>query len=165
MNVSDILTYPREAKGFGKPGLPVSASMSQVLAAMVNEQSASVSVSDDLQTHTLTDWQMLQALGHMLPYNDECSEIEITCPANSYSASALTLAAEDADAPVLSLLAYPADAGMLNVYLRINRSDPSQAVRSLERHGFTVTNATGAEYADAEMSRERWEELQHYLNI
>jgi len=97
----------------------------------------------------------------------EYSEIRLKCPARRYSASSIAMAAEDADAAVVALLACPSSKGdgMFEVYLRINRVDPSRAVRSLERHGFTVSEASGSEYADEELSRERISELQHYLNI
>lgn len=103
----------------------------------------------------------------MLDCGSEYSEIWLRCPARCYSASSIAMAAEDADAAVVALLACPSSAGegMFEVYLRINRVDPSRTVRSLERHGFTVSEAAGPEYADEELSRERLRELQHYLNI
>lgn len=82
-----------------------------------------------------------------------------------YSASSIARAVEDADATIISLLAYPHDDGMLHVYLCINRLDPSHAVRSLERYGYSVAGASGVEYTDAGLSRQRISELQRYLNI
>lgn len=167
MRLDQLLIYP-EAPRDTKPleaGISADTPLPRALEAMVSEQSGSVVLNDSSEHRPLTSWQALQGLARMLPYDEEYSEIEISCPVHLYSASALTLAAEDADAPVISLLAYPAEAGNLSVYMRINRADPSQAVRSIERHGFTVTRSSGIENIEEEISRERLEELQHYLNI
>ncbi|MCM1320217.1 MAG: hypothetical protein NC217_07540 [Muribaculaceae bacterium] len=166
MKIDKAMTYPpAPASNQATQSITTDSSLTQAIATLVNEQAAAVQVKDGPEAHTLTAWQALQGVAQMLPYSDEYSDIEISCPIHLYSASALTLAAEDADAPVISLLAYPGEYGLLTVFMRINRTDPSQAVRSLERHGYTVTHATGPENADEELSRERLEELQHYLNI
>lgn len=168
MNVQEILTYPAAPQSACPTGagLPHTASLPRLLSTMTGESAGSLAVDmPEAPQRSLTAWQLLQSVAKLLWYSDEISDIELRCPTRSYSASALTLAAEDADAPVLSLLAYPAGEGMLDVYMRVGRSDPSAAVRSLERHGFSVTRAGGAEYADAELSRARIQELQHYLSI
>lgn len=166
MDIAEILTYPDTPANTKSPQrMSDDSSLAKVISVMANEQTDSVILCNEDQSRTLTAWQALQGVAQMLPYSDEYSDIQLSCPAHLYSASALTLAAEDADAPVISLLAYPAEPGMLNIYMRINRTDPSQAVRSLERHGFNVTRASGPENIDEQISRERLLELQHYLNI
>lgn len=167
MNAEELLTYP--AKPVSSAGVPCvvgsDASVPVVLECMLTHGVERVRVAGR-EDADIDAWQVLQGVGGMLVYEAESSEIEVVCPAHAYSASALSYAAEDADASVISLLAYPdGESGMLSVYMRINRRDPSHAVRSLERHGFEVVRACGAQDADVALSRERLEELQHYLNI
>lgn len=169
MNARDILTYsavvPRQSAG--AVTVSADAMLSEVLAAMTRNTTDTLSVEVPESLQFITERQTLTALADMLYYDSEYSELQVSCPTQLYSASSIALAAEDADAAVVSLLAYPSqrNSGELDVYIRINRSDPSRTIRSLERRGYTVTEAKGADYTDEELSRERLSELQHYLNI
>lgn len=109
--------------------------------------------------------QLLETINRIFPESEEHSDITLVCTPAEYSASSIARAVEDADATLVSLVAYPLREGLLYLFLRINRLDPSHTVRSLERYGYTVTRAEGIINADAGLSRQRLEELNHYLNI
>lgn len=168
MHVSDILALPGQPAG--EPGAPDSvspeASFTEALDSLCRSGSTELTVrSEDAPDSAVTQAQMLAALAHLLYYNPEYSELTLRCTPSQYSASAIARAVEDADATLVSLLCSPAPQGLLDVWLRINRSDPSLCARSLERYGYSVSSATGPRYADRDISRERITALQHYLNI
>ena len=169
MNARDILTYSVTPVSRHEDVVTVSADamLAEVFAAMTRNATHTVLIEGADASQSITPGQAVTAMADMLYYDSECSELQLNCPAHLYSASSIALAAEDADAAVVSLLAYPSihNQGELNVYLRINRSDPSRTIRSLERRGYTVSAAKGADYTDEELTRERLSELQHYLNI
>ena len=149
MNAHELLTYPAEPHPLvtSVPRVEESAPLSAVLEAMTLSGSPALNVTGPQNESPLTAWQVLQALSVLLPHSDEYSELM------------------DTEASLISMLAYPAGDGDINVYLRINRADPSHAVRSLERYGYFVAYAHGAENSQAELTAERILELQHYLNI
>lgn len=165
MNVQEILTYPASPRheGARPPEVSHNATLPAVLEAMAGASCPVLSVQGG--DGSLTAWQTLLALARMMPHSDEFSEILVVSDPLTYSASAIARAVEDSDAALISLLAYPDGEGRLCVYLRINRADPSHAVRSLERYGFPVSHAFGPENSDAELSEQRLTELRHYLNI
>ncbi len=168
MNVSDILALTGQPDG--EQGTPDSigpeASLPEALDALCRSRSTALTVrSEDAPDSAVTQAQMLAALAHLLYYDPEYSELTLRCTPSQYSASTIARAVEDADATLVSLLCSPAPQGLLDVWLRINRTDPSLCARSLERYGYSVSSATGPRYADRDISRERITALQHYLNI
>ena len=167
MNAHELLTYPAEPHPLvtSVPRVEESAPLSAVLEAMTLSGSPALNVTGPQNESPLTAWQVLQALSVLLPHSDEYSELMVRTDTRSYSASALARAVEDTEASLISMLAYPAGDGDINVYLRINRADPSHAVRSLERYGYFVAYAHGAENSQAELTADGILELQHYLNI
>lgn len=167
MNAQELLTYPASPQSApsGTPRVDGSAPLAAVMDAMTGASCPVVEVHSADRIAPLTSWQILQAVTRMMPHSDEFSEIMAHADNRTYSASAMARAVEDSDASLISLLTYPDDEGGLNVYLRINRADPSHAARSLERYGYSVTYAHGPENSEAELSEQRLTELQHYLNI
>lgn len=168
MNVNELLTFPETPAPTNGclPSISENTSLTSVIAAMTESESNRINIlSDDGIQISATAWQALNAVASMMPHSPEVSEIEILCHPSRYSASSVARAVEDADAALLTLLTYPAKHGMLNIYIRTNRSDPSSVVHSLERYGYEVSAATGPEYTDADTANKRLCELQHYLNI
>ena len=167
MNAQESLTYPASPPSAcaDTPVVDGSAPLAAVMDAMAGASCPVVEVHSADRIAPLTAWQVLQALARMIPHSDEFSEIMAHADNRTYSASAIARAVEDTDASLISLLTYPDGEGGLNVYLRINRADPSHAARSLERYGYPVTYTHGAENYESELSEQRLTELQHYLNI
>lgn len=114
---------------------------------------------------TVDSGTMLEGLGRMIAPRDDSSLICVECHPADYSASALAHAVEDADAHLVDLWTVPTDHGSIQATLRVRHSDPSACIHHLERHGFNVTRSIGANYADADIARERLLALQTLLNV
>lgn len=108
---------------------------------------------------------MLEALGRIIAQRDDSSLITIICAAGDYSASHIAHAVEDADAHLVDLISSPAADGRIRVFLRVRHTDPTAAVRSLERYGFFVEEAIGANSRSADLALERMAALISYLNV
>lgn len=108
---------------------------------------------------------MLEGLGRLMPARDDSSVIVVECAPESYSASSIAHAVEDADAHLVDMISRPGSEGRLNVTLRVRMTDPSAAVRSLERYGYEVVESSGREMANAAVAEERLSALQVYLNV
>ncbi|MCM1377915.1 MAG: hypothetical protein NC097_02000 [Clostridium sp.] len=119
---------------------------------------------DSLQGVITAD-SLLEGLGRLVTPRDDASLICVECAPADYSASALAHAVEDADAHLVDLWTAPTNRDSLLVTLRVRHSDPSACIHHLERYGFKVVDAVGADFADADVARERLRELQVLLNV
>lgn len=108
---------------------------------------------------------MLEALGRLIAQRDDSSIVTILCAAGDYSASHIAHAVEDADAHLVDMISCPAPDGQIRVLLRVRHTDPTAAVRSLERYGFLVEEAIGANSRSADLALERMAALISYLNV
>lgn len=108
---------------------------------------------------------MLEGLGSIIAPRYDSSEITLECKPAEYSASLIARAVEDTDAHLVDLLSCPGADGTIRVTLRIRHNDPSSAVHSLERYGFNVVEAHGAENTDVTIAAERLLELRALLNV
>lgn len=97
----------------------------------------------------------------------DSSSITLAIAPMDYAASRIALAVEDSDTQLLGLAIDDAqgDDGWLQVIIRVNRGDPSPVVRSLERYGYRVVDATVSAMVDDDTARCRALELLHYLEI
>lgn len=97
----------------------------------------------------------------------DSSTVTLAMAPGDYAASRIALAVEDSDTQLLGLAIGEArgDDGLLQVTIRVNRGDPSPVVRSLERYGYRVVDATVASLVDDDTARRRALELLHYLEI
>lgn len=137
-----------------------------VLPRLLDAPERRLAVTDGPKTLGIIDSEsLLNGLGHLIAARDDSSMLTIDCAPGDYSASRIARAIEDADANLVDLLSSPAEEGRMRVTLRVSHSDPSAAARSLERYGFEVTEAHGAEYADAQIADDRLRALQLYLNV
>lgn len=114
---------------------------------------------------TIDGTVLLEGLGHLIVPRDDSSYICLDCSPYDYSASSIARAVEDADAHLVDLWTVPSDHNTIQVTLRVRHSDPSACVNQLERHGFNVTRAVGANNVDADLVRERILGLQAILNV
>ncbi|MCH5227388.1 MAG: hypothetical protein J1F16_06195 [Muribaculaceae bacterium] len=110
---------------------------------------------------------LLEGLGRMIAPRDDCSIITLECAPHDYSASVLAHAVEDSDAHLVDLFSTPGENGQVKVTLRVRQSDPSAAVRSLERYDFRVLEAHGASDSiqSMEIATERLLALQALMNV
>lgn len=95
------------------------------------------------------------------------AELLVSCHPEQYSATALARAAEDADTQLRGLwLTGLRDAeGLPIVVLRVEADNSRRVARSLERYGFSVLQAQGADSAPTAQERERAAELLRYIEI
>ena len=110
---------------------------------------------------------LLEGIGHLIAARDDCSVITVECSPRDYSASHLAHAVEDSDAHLVDLLSAPGPDGQMIVTLRVRHSDPSAAVRSLERYDYHVVEAhsAGQVSQSMEIATERLLSLQALLNV
>ncbi len=99
------------------------------------------------------------------PFLDS-SRITLEIDRRDYAASRIAHAVEDSDTQLLALEVKDGSThGDLSVVLTVNRHDPMPTVRSLERYGFLVVDATVPAVLDDDTARMRALELLHYLEI
>ena len=110
---------------------------------------------------------LLEGVGRMIAARDDCSVITVECDPQNYSASSLAHAVEDSDAHLVDLLTAPGDHGNMVVTLRVRHSDPTAAVRSLERYDYHVVEAhsSGDNIRTMEIATERLLALQALMNV
>lgn len=162
MDVKTLLTYPCEPSAAPAPVLGTDASLPAALSALSGADAMGVPVQGN---GYLTHQQAIAGISTMLPYMPDTSELTAVCEPSHYSASAVAHAVEDANAHLLTLMTYPGADHDLTLYLRTDRTDPSEVARSLERHGYSVTYASGVTYTDATVAGERLAELKRYMDI
>ena len=110
---------------------------------------------------------LLEGIGRMIAARDDCSVITLECAPQDYAASNIAHAVENSDAHLVDLFSSPTDNGNLSVTLRVRHSDPSAAVRSLERFGYHVVEAHGTSDSvqSMEIATERLLALQVLMNV
>lgn len=169
MTARDIIS-PIKSVAQRRPRRKVEADMPllEVLPRLLDTPDREVEVSECGKSLGVVDQtSLLEGLSRMIAARDDCSEVTIECRPEDYSASLIAHAVEDSDAHLVDLLSTPSADGHIRVTLRLRHSDPSAAMRSLERHDFSVVEAHGASSTmrDAEIAAERLLELQTLLNI
>lgn len=169
MTAKDILS-PGKTAAHSKPGRTVQADMPllELLPRLLDTPGREVEVNDGtLSLGVVDQTSLLEGLARMIAPRDDCSEVTIECRAEDYSASSIAHAVEDSDAHLVDMLSTPSSDGHIRVTLRLRHSDPSAAMRSLERHDFSVVEAHAASdgMRDAEIAAERLLALQTLLNV
>lgn len=167
MTARDVLS-PRHQLRAPAPLRSVSADMPlvDVLPRLLDAPDRMLGVADGgVPLGVIDETSLLEGLGAMIAPRDDSSVVTVECRPEDYSASLLAHAVEDADAHLVDLWSVPAPDGRLRVTLRVRHTDPSTVVHSLERYDFHVTDAYGADYADAGLACARLSALQLYLNV
>ncbi len=151
------------------PGLPEVGSempLLEVLPRLLDSPGRRLRVSESGETIGIIDEQsLLEAFGRMIAARDDSSVITVECAPGDYSASRLAHAVEDSDVHLVDLLSAPGSEGRLKVTLRVRSVDPTATVNSLERYGYTVTEAHGDLYGTPTASLERLLGLKALLEV
>lgn len=169
MTAKDILSL-RTLEGTQPAAEKIDAEMHllDVLPRLLDTNSRELSVMDEGQhIGNIDQASLLEGLGRMIAARDDCSVITLECSPEDYSASVLAHAVEDSDAHLVDLFSVPGENGKVLVTLRVRHYDPTAAVRSLERYGFTVTDArsSGESVQSMEIATERLLSLQALMNV
>ncbi|MBO4965665.1 MAG: hypothetical protein J6C81_05310 [Muribaculaceae bacterium] len=138
----------------------------EVLPLLLDAPERRLTVREGKETLGIVDEQsLLEGLGRLLPARDDSSIIVMECRPEDFSASVIARAVEDADAHLVDMMSSPTADGKISVTLRIRLTDPSAAIRSLERYGYDVVDTGGRAMANEAVAEERLNALQVYLNV
>ena len=169
MTAKDIISFNKFTQNL-HPQASVDAEkpVLEVLSALLESPTHELSVMEEGKCIGIIDSDsMLDGLGRIIAPRGDCSMITVECLPEDYSASILANAVEDTDAHLVDLFSFPAENGKIRVSLRIRNSDPSSAIRSLERHDFNVVEAHPSSEAmqSLEIAAERLLSLQTLMNV
>lgn len=169
MTAKDILSLNKPEN----PSLPATKIESDmpiidIIPRLLDTRKRELAVVEDGETIGIIDQSsLLEGIGRMIAARDDCSVITVECAPEDYSASILAHAVEDSDAHLVDLFSVPSDNGQIRVTLRVRHSDPTAAVRSLERYDFHVIEAhsSGDSIQSMEIATERLLSLQALMNV
>lgn len=169
MTAKDILSI-RKLSATDMPPMKVEADMPvlDVIPRLLDSEKRELEVVAEGEHLGIIDQaSLLEGIGRMIAARDDCSVITVECTPEEYSASVLAHAVEDSDAHLVDLLSVPGENGLLKVTLRVRHSDPTAAVRSLERYDFNVIEAhsSGHTIQRMEIATERLLSLQALMNV
>lgn len=169
MTAKDIIS-PLVQKAVETPLSKVDSDMPllDIIPRLLDSQSHELAVVEDgRQLGIINETSLLEGIGRMIAPRDDCSVINVECQPSDYSASALAHAVEDSDAHLVDLFSAPGPEGQLSITLRVRHSDPTAAVRSLERYGYHVVEAHSSadDFQTMEIATERLLSLQALMNV
>lgn len=169
MTAKDILSLKRpDTTSAANSKVEWDMPLIDVIPRLLDTPARELTVTEDGEEIGIIDQtSLLEGLGRMIAPRDDCSVITVECSPEDYSASLLAHAVEDSDAHLVDLFSVPADNGRVRVTLRVRHSDPSAAVRSLERYDFRVLEAhsSGDSIQSLEIATERLLSLQALMNV
>lgn len=170
MTAKDILSlrHPQQEDLSASPGIEADMPLLDVLPRLLDSKKRELTVMAEGEKLGIIDQtSLLEGIGRMIAPRDDCSIIIVECNPEDYSASLLAHAVEDSDAHLVDLFSVPGENGMVKVTLRVRHTDPTAAVRSLERYGFSVISsfASGGSIQSLEIATERLLSLQALMNV
>lgn len=169
MIAKDIISVTRSREG-QYPNSKIESEMPllDVIPRLLDSNQRELTVMEDGEKLGIIDQtSLLEGIGKMLAARDDCSVITVECDPADYSASILAHAIEDTDAHLVDLFSVPGENGQIKVTLRVRHSDPTAAIRSLERYDFHVVEAhsAGDSMQSMEIATERLLSLQALMNV
>lgn len=169
MTAKDILSIRKPEEG-KMPNSKIDSDMPllNIIPRLLDSKKRELTVVEEGEKIGIIDESsLLEGIGRMIAARDDCSVITIECAPEDYCASVLAHAIEDSDAHLVDLLSAPGENGHIRVTLRVRHSDPTAAVRSLERYDFHVIDAhsSGDTIQSMEIATERLLALQALMNV
>ena len=169
MTAKDILSY-RVSEDREVPTMAIDSEMPllDVIPHLLESDTRELSVTNEGERIGIIDQEsLLEGIGRMIAPRDDCSVITIECAPQDYSASTIAHAVEDTDAHLVDLFSSPSGNGKIKVTLRVRHSDPTAAIRSLERYDYHVVESHGAgdSMQSMEIATERLLSLQALMNV
>ena len=169
MTAKDILSLRKpESSQLPDPKIESDMPILDIIPRLLDSNKRELTVVEDDEPLGIIDQaSLLEGIGRLIAPRDDCSVITLECAPEDYSASALAHAVEDSDAHLVDLFSTPGENGQINVTLRVRHSDPTAAVRSLERYDFHVLEAhsSGDTIQSMEIATERLLSLQALMNV
>lgn len=169
MTAKDIISL-RKPEASQLPNSQVESEMPllDIIPRLLDSKNRELTVVEDGEELGIIDQtSLLEGIGRMIAARDDCSVITLECAPQDYSASILAHAVEDSDAHLVDLFSVPGENGQVMVTLRVRLSDPTSAVRNLERYNFHVLEAhsSGDTIQSMEIATERLLSLQALMNV
>lgn len=167
MKARDIISS-KSASAATLPSKNVTAEtpLLEILPRLLDTADHRLGVTDGKEMVGIIDeTSLLLALGALITPRDDSSVIVVATSPSAYSASQIAHAVEDADVHLVDMWTSPGKAGELLVTLRVRTLDPSNVVANLDRYGFDVVEASGAENRDIDTALERLLSLNTLLNV
>lgn len=169
MTAKDILSIRKPEEGkMPNPKIDSDMPLLNIIPRLLDSKKRELTVVEEGEKIGIIDESsLLEGIGRMIAARDDCSVITIECAPEDYCASVLAHAIEDSDAHLVDLLSAPGENGHIRVTLRVRHSDPTAAVRSLERYDFHVIDAhsSGDTIQSMEIATERLLALQALMNV
>lgn len=169
MTAKDILSiHHPQAQELPETKIESDMPVLEIIPRLLDAGGRELAVMEDGENVGIIDQSsLLEGIGRMIAPRDDCSVITVECAPEDYSASVLAHAIEDTDAHLVDLFSVPGDNGMLKVTMRVRHTDPSAAVRSLERYDYHVVeaHAGGNVIQSMEIATERLLSLQALMNV
>ena len=170
MTAKNILSINKKPEEGSVPTERIDSEMSvlDVIPRLLDNSEHQLTVSEDgVDIGIIDESSLLEGIGRMIAPRDDCSVITLECRPEDYSASIIAHAVEDTDAHLVDLFSAPGEEGKMKVTLRVRHSDPSAAVRSLERYDFHVLEAHGCgnDIQSLQIANERLLALQALMNV
>lgn len=108
---------------------------------------------------------LLRAFAQMASFTEQGAVLVLEMPRRDYSLSTIARIIEEENVKILSaFVSSTVDPENVELTLKLNRTDLSRAIASLERHEYEVTETFG-ELERNDLIRERYDALMHYLNL
>ena len=169
MTAKDILSFRKPTDTpFPADQVEYDVPVIDVIPRLLDSGSHELTVMEEGKPLGIIDeTSLLEGVGRMIAGRDDCSVITVECDPRDYSASVIAHAVEDTDAHLVDLFTIPWDNDKLRVTLRVRHSDPTAAVRSLERYDYKVLEAhsSGDNIQSIEIATERLLSLQAFMNV
>lgn len=169
MTAKDILSFRKtETSPTSNSQVEAEMPLLDIIPRLLDSKNRELTVVENGEEVGIIDQtSLLEGIGRMIAPRDDCSVITVECAPEDYSASILAHAVEDSDAHLVDLFSVPGENGQVKVTLRVRHSDPSAAVRSLERYDFHVLEAhsSGDAIQSMEIATERLLSLQALMNV
>jgi acetoin utilization protein AcuB len=108
---------------------------------------------------------LLRYFSHTASFTGEGAVLVLEMPIRDYSLGNLARIIEEEGIKILStFVTSEPDHEQMELTLKLNRTDISRAIASLERHGYRIKETFGG-LEKGDIMRDRYDALMHYLNI
>ncbi len=116
---------------------------------------------------SITQQDIFQYFGDIFTFEFPGSIVEIEIPIKDYSLSNISHIVELENTSIIGLLLNDNDKNdeVMDVILKLNKTNTNSVISSFERHGYRVKSSFSGNNFSVDVLKERYEALMHYLNV
>lgn len=116
---------------------------------------------------SITQQDIFQYFGDIFTFEYPGSIIELEIPIKDYSLSKISQIVESESVSIIGLLINNSDANSskMDVILKLNKKNISSIIAAFERYEYKVKTSYSNDNYSAEILKERYDALMHYLNV